>query len=228
MVSRDIAGGPGSLDRARVVTAAITVIDADGVHGLSMRKLGAQLGVEAMAVYHYFSGRDEILDCVVETMVDDLHTDPELQVHTDHWEEYLYRVAYAVRRIASAHPQVFPLIATRPPAAPWIKPPLRSLRWMESFLQTLQQCGFSDEASVEAYQAFSSFLLGHLLLEVSAQGADVGPVEEPEPTPAKPSDLDGYPLLKRLEPLLSRDRAAEEFEEALEALVQRLTARGKT
>ena len=55
-----------------------------------------------------------------------------------------------------------------------------------------------------------------------------GPVEEPEPTPAKPSDLDGYPLLRRLEPLLSRDRAAEEFEEALEALVQRLTARGKT
>ncbi len=67
-------------------------------------------------------------------------------------------------------PQVFPLIATRPPAAPWLRPPLRSLRWMESFLSTLHSCGFADDAAVAAYRGFSSFLLGHLLLEVSALG----------------------------------------------------------
>ncbi len=89
----------------------------------------------------------------------------------------LQRLAHGVRRIALAHPQVFPLIASRPPAAPWVRPPLRSLRWMENFLDNLIGCGFDDAAAVAAYRAFSSFLLGHLLLEVSAQGVDTGPVE---------------------------------------------------
>ena len=42
-----------------------------------------------------------------------------------------------VRRIAVDHAPAFPLVATRPPAAPWVRPPLRSLRWVESFLDAL-------------------------------------------------------------------------------------------
>jgi hypothetical protein len=52
---------------------------------------------------------------------------------------------------------------------------------MESFLDTLHRCGFTDAGCVGAYRSFSSFLLGHLLLEVSGQGADVGPVEQADP-----------------------------------------------
>ena len=199
------------------------MIDAGGIQALSMRKLGAHLGVQGMALYYYVSGRDDLLDAVVDMIVDELYDDQELRTRTGQWQEYLYRLAHGVRRVALAHPQVFPLLATRPPAAPWLRPPLRSLRWMESFLQTLQRCGFSDEASVAAYQGFSHFLLGHLLLEVSTRGADVGPVPQPDPGPPRTADLDGYPLLQRLEPLLSRDRAAEEFDDALEELLQRLT-----
>ena len=137
-------------------------------------------------------------------------------------------MAHGIRRIALAHPQLFPLIATRPPAAPWVRPPLRSLRWMESFLQNLRDCGFSDRAAVAGYQAFSSFLLGHLLLEVSAQGADVGPVDDADPTgPPEISDLDGYPLLKALKPLLSENRSAEVFESSLDLLITHLETLGK-
>src|ERR1700712_644046 len=98
---------------------------------------------------------------------------------------------------------------------------------MESFLQTLKDCGFSDRAAVGAYQSFSSFLLGHLLLEVSAQGADIGPIDDPDPGPAKKSDLDGYPLLKRLQPQLSEARSAETFADSLELLIDRLETLGK-
>jgi Tetracyclin repressor-like, C-terminal domain len=162
------------------------------------------------------------LDGVVEYIIDDLYDDPEINRSSPIWQDYLVRLAHGVRGIALKHPEVFPLIATRPPAAPWVQPPLRSLRWMESFLDTLQRCGFSDAASVAAYRAFSSFLLGHLLLEVAALGADTGPVEQEAPTTPKPADLDGYPLLQRLEPLLSENRAADEFEESLESLIDRL------
>ena len=220
-------GGAGNLDRRRIFGAAIALIDQDGLRALTIRKLGAYLGVEGMAIYHYVHSREGLLDGIVEAVIDELYGDPDVHLESPDWQEYLQRLAHGVRRIALAHPQVFPLVATRPPAAPWVRPPLRSLRWMESFLWNFQRCGFSDRASVAAYQAFSSFLLGHLLLEVSAQGADIGPIPEADPGPAQTSDLEAYPLLRRLQPMLSENRSADEFEDALEVLLNRLELLGK-
>jgi AcrR family transcriptional regulator len=217
-----VESGRGNLDRQRILAAAVQLIDNEGLKSFTMRRLGSRLGVEAMALYHYVFGREDLLDGVVEYLIDELYNDPEVHVADPIWQDYLVRVAHGVRRIALTHPEVFPLIATRPPAAPWVRPPLRSLRWMESFLDTLEKCGFSDTAAVAAYRGFSSFLLGHLLLEVSAQGADTSPIEQAAPTRATPADLDGYPLLQRLEPQLSEDRSAQEFEESLESLIDRL------
>ncbi|MEO5833249.1 MAG: TetR/AcrR family transcriptional regulator C-terminal domain-containing protein [Nakamurella sp.] len=214
----------GTLDRGKILAAAIQLIDEEGLRGFTMRSLGARLGVEAMALYRYVYGRDALLDGIVETLVDELYSDPDVQYTAPHWQDYLVRLAHGVRHIALTHPEVFPLIATRPPAAPWLRPPLRSLRWMESFLSTMRSCGFSDEAAVAAYRGFSSFLLGHLLLEVSALGADTAPVEQASPDAAPRTDLSEYPLLKELEPVLSQNRSAEEFEKSLESLLDRLEA----
>ena len=219
-------GGPtsrrGSLDRQLILSAAVELIDDKGLRSFTMRSLGAKLGVEAMALYRYVHGRESLLDGIVDHVIDDLHDDPEIHQAAPTWQEYLVRLAHGARRIALTHPAVFPLIATRPPSAPWVRPPLRSLRWMESFLSTLHSFGFSDEQAVDAYRSFSSFLLGHLLLEVGALGVDTGPVEQAEPTEPAPGDLDGYPTLQRLELLLAEDHAAAEFDSALECLIVRL------
>jgi len=221
-------GTGGGLDRRKVLQAAVTLVDHHELRYLTMRRLGKQLGVEAMSLYHYVHSREDLLDGMVELVIDDLYGDPDVYLTADDWHEYLRRLAHGVRRIALAHPQLFPLIATRPPAAPWVRPPLRSLRWMESFLETLHQCGFGDPAAVSAYRSFSSFLLGHLLLEVSAQGADIGPIEQAEPDDPARTDLTPYPRLKKLEHELSQDHSAQEFEDALATLLERLTrlARG--
>ena len=211
-----------TLDRRTILLAAITLIDRHDLRHLTMRRLGAHLGVEGMALYHYIHGREDLLDGIVELVIDDLYGDPDVHLTATHWQDYLQRLAHGVRRIALAHPQVFPLVATRPPAAPWVRPPLRSLRWMESFLETLHRCGFTDAGSVAAYRAFSSFLLGHLLLEVSDRGADVSPIEQADPDDAPTTDLSQYPRLKSLEPELSQDHSADEFDEALETLLDRI------
>ncbi len=217
------SGRAAPLSRRTILSAAIAMIDDHDLRYLTMRRLGTALDVEAMALYHYVRGREDLLDGIVEQLIDDLYGDPEVQLHAAEWQNYLQRLAHGVRRIALAHPQVFPLIATRPPAAPWVRPPLRSLRWMESFLAQLRSCDFDDAACVAAYRAFSSFLLGHLLLEVSAQGADFSPIEQEAPDEdTSDTDLSSYPLLQALEPELSRDRSAEEFEESLETLLDRL------
>lgn len=212
-------------DRHQVLVSAVALIDAEGLHALSMRRLGRDLGVEAMALYRYVPSREDLLDGIVETVIDELYADPEVHLLPQHsWQEYLIRLADGVRRMALAHPQVFPLIATRPPAAPWVRPPLRSLRWVESFLQGLMTQGFSGQDAVHAYRAFSSFLLGHLLLEVSALGVDTSPVDEPEPASGAGSAvvLDTYPLLVELAPELAEHRFAEEFAESLHNLLDRI------
>ncbi|WP_250032400.1 TetR/AcrR family transcriptional regulator C-terminal domain-containing protein [Paractinoplanes maris] len=218
-------GGPGSgrgaLDQRRIIEAAVRFIDEHGLRMLTMQRLGAYLGVEGMALYRHVPGREALLDGVVETVVDELFGDPDvhLEAHAG-WVDYLQRLAHGLRRIALAHPEVFPLVATRPPAAPWVRPPLRSLRWIESMLEVMTEAGFSDENAAAVYRAFSSFLLGYLLLEVSGRGVETGPVEEPDV--AATEDLSGYPILQRLEPHLSVDAAAQDFEEALEALLDRV------
>lgn len=212
----------GSLSRRKVLAAAVDTIDHSGLREFSMRQVANRLGVESMALYHYVHGREDLLDGIVEYVIDDLYGDPEVYIDTPDWQDYVVRLAHGVRRIALAHPLVFPLIATRPPAAPWVRPPLRSLRWMESFLETLHRCQFSDAASVAAYRAFSSFLLGHLLLEVSAQGADTSPIEQEPPDASRNADLSSYPRLLSLETELSQDRSAEEFDESLENLIDRM------
>ena len=204
----------GTLNRRKVLAAAVQVIDAEGLREFTLKRVAQRFGVDAMALYHYVHSREDLLDGIVELVIDDLYGDPEVHMDTDDWRDYLIRLAHGVRRIALAHPQVFPLIATRPAAAPWIRPPLRSLRWMESFLDTMSRSNFDDEASVAAYRAFSSFLLGHLLLE--------GSIEQKPPGKPDPTDLAGYPNLQRLQPQLSADRSAEEFEQSLNNLIERL------
>lgn len=211
-----------------VVAAALRSIDSFGAQGLSMRKLGHELGVEAMSLYRYVSGREDLLEAVVSLLLAGLPEQLDDKL-TRSWQGYLQTLAHAIRQIAVNHPQAFPLVATRHPAAPWLRPPLRSLEVVEDFVTRLSDFGFRDEQIAGTYRSFSSFLLGHLLLEASVRGAETSPIAEPldEGAADIPNvdgriSLDNSPNTERLRPLLSEDRSDEEFEAALETLLDRL------
>lgn len=156
-----------SLDR--IVTVALELVDDQGIGAATMRAVSSRLGVRSMSLYRYVRDRDELFDAVVERIVSELNDDPQVQPHpVDGWRPYLAGMAYGVRRYARAHPHAFPLVATRPPTAPWVNPPLRSLRWVEAMLTGLAEEGFTDEQVLFAYRTFNGFLLGYLLLETSA------------------------------------------------------------
>jgi AcrR family transcriptional regulator len=211
------------LDRGRIVGAAVGFIDEFGLPGLSMRRLGSILGVEAMSLYRYVPGRENLLDAVVETILAEMLDDEEiLDKPRDGWQDFLQRIAHGVRRVALAHPKAFPLVASRPTEAPWLRPPLRSLQTVESFLDGLIGEGFSESGAVSAYRAFTSFLLGHLLLEVSALGADVGPLDVMDDGESRNHKPMVYPTVDRLSDALAEDHSAVEFEESLEELLERI------
>ena len=232
----DVTGFNGStrrstrrLDREVIVEAALRHIDRQGAQGLTMRALGEDLGVVPMALYRYVAGREDLLEAVVEFLLRDLQTHLDSELARSGWQAYLQTLAHAVRQIAIEHPSAFPLVATRHPATPWLRPPLRSLDVVEDFLETLGRYGFTDEQAVGTYRGFSSFLLGQLLLEVSTRGAQTSPVEVPldegdaqVPNRDGEVDLRSRPVIERLKPLLSEDRSDEEFKTGLEVLLDRL------
>lgn len=213
-----------------IIAEAVAFIDETGLADLTMRRLGQRLGVEAMSLYRYVDGREALLDGVVNQMTGSLQIDPHRPLPpSDGWHAFLQGVAHQVRAIALQHPKVFPLVATRHPSAPWLRPPLRSLELVEAFLEGLTSRGFSDDAAVAAYRAFSSFLLGHLLLEAATLGAETAPAEQPlaephhSPSAAETAAvLAPYANLRRLQSELSLDTSAAEFEESLENLLERL------
>ncbi|MCH1865461.1 TetR/AcrR family transcriptional regulator [Nocardioides sp. CFH 31398] len=219
----DLPSARVPLDKDRIVAAAVTFIEENGLPGLSMRRLGRELGVEAMSLYRYVPGKEEVLDSVVERIMGTMADDPEVRFGPeDGWQDFLQRLAHGVRRVALQHPKCFPLVASRPPEAPWLRPPLRDLRWVEIFLASLIAEGFTRSAAVQAYRAFTGFLLGTLLLEVAGRGADLGPIDTIDDGSVIPGDLGDFPTVAALAEPLSEDHMATEFEETLETLIDRL------
>lgn len=228
--SKTASSGNGKgLNRETIVQAALRFIDDGGAQGLTMRALAQDLGVAPMALYRYVHGREDLLEAVVDRLLQEVRHNLDDVLAGTCWQGYLQALAHAVRGIAVKHPAAFPLVATRHPAAPWLRPPLRSIELVEQFLTTLKGYHFTDKQIAGTYRAFSSFLLGQLLLESATRGAETSPVEvaldegdAQLPNQHGQLDLSNTPEAARLRPMLSEDHSMDEFDTSLETLLDRL------
>jgi AcrR family transcriptional regulator len=214
--------GRRPLGRDLILREAVRFIDERGQERLTMRRLGSELSVEAMALYRYVPGRERLLDGVVDYVMSQLYETTMTGEQATTWQEYLQQMAHGVRKVAIAHPRIFPMVAVRPPAAPWLRPPLRSLRWVEGFLEALAVFGFSAQGSVMVYRAFATFLLGHLLLETATLAGEREPVVEDDTEGGETDELSEYPRLTSLSAQLSQDAFVDEFDDALQDLIKRV------
>ena len=189
-----------------------------------MRRLGGVLGVEAMSLYRYVPGRENLLDAVVERIMDEMRDDPDvLEVPRDGWQDFLQRLAHGVRRMALAHPRAFPLVASRPPEAPWLRPPLRSLTWVEAFLDGLIAEGFRDDDGRRGLPRVHELPAR----PPAARGRHPRRGRRSARRPRRQrghqrQEHRAYPTVHRLRSALAEDHAAAEFEEALEELLDRI------
>jgi AcrR family transcriptional regulator len=163
------AGGHAKLSRDAIVDAALALVDEDGLESLSMRRLAARLGVEAMSLYNHVDGKAALLDALVERLI----VDTELDFPDDEpWTEAMMRTATAIRSLAHAHPRAYVLLATRPPAT------TRSIVHMEPLHAVLARAGFDGGQRLLIMQILFTFLNGYLLAEV---GTPPGQGDVPEP-----------------------------------------------
>ncbi|WP_278262124.1 TetR/AcrR family transcriptional regulator C-terminal domain-containing protein [Nocardia sp. AG03] len=133
------------------------------------------------------------------------------------WQDFLVRLAHGVRRIVLREADLFAPAASLTPGAPWARPPLGHLRWVEAFLDAMLSYGFDDDEAVATYRSFTTFLLGQLLLEAAGHLS----IPDDERAPSHRA-LAEFPNLSRLQPKLSQDHGTAEFEDCLEALLDRI------
>jgi AcrR family transcriptional regulator len=138
------------LSRERVLRAAVDLADRGGIEGLSMRKLGQELDVEAMALYRHVRNKDDILDGIVDVIVGEID-DPE---PGDDWKNTLRQKVVAARHAMLRHPWAPRVLEERPSLGPAV------LAYVDSVLGILLAGGFPLDLAHHALHVMSSRILG--------------------------------------------------------------------
>jgi AcrR family transcriptional regulator len=136
---------------------ALRIVDRHGAQGLTMRRLGAALGVEAMSLYHHVHNKDELLDGLAELLLRRVPVANSAQP----WPEAVRAFAVGVRKAAAAHPSAFALVGMRPLSADI------ALRPAGSLLSRLHEAGLSPAAAVAAFRLVAIFARGFALAEIA-------------------------------------------------------------
>jgi AcrR family transcriptional regulator len=151
-------GERAGLSRGLVLDAAVALVDSDGLDGLSMRKLGAALGVEAMTLYHYVPNKAALLDGLVEWVMQHSATAPALADGLS-WDQMLRRYAQTLRATLLSHPGILPLFFTHPAVTP------QTLQAVENGLRVLTGAGFELSRALDMINVLSIFVVGHAMAE---------------------------------------------------------------
>lgn len=147
-----------------MLDAALAYVDREGLAALSMRKLGAELGVEAMTLYYYLPNKDAVLDGVVERV---LATAVAPAAGPD-WQAWLREFAVSLRTALLGHPHVLPLVVSRPITTP------ASLTAVERGIQALHAAGFPLGRAFDVLNAVAVFTIGHATAEVGVTASQDG------------------------------------------------------
>ena len=133
---------PSELSRARVVHAAIRLADADGIEAVSMRVLAARLGVATMALYRHVSGKDDLVEAMVDTLLAE-SWEPGDQGWG--WRVLLEHEARQEWELYRRHPWLVAVLSTaRPPLGPGLLEAIgRSLTRRRAFLRTTPSLSLS-------------------------------------------------------------------------------------
>jgi len=156
------------LSKERVLKAAIALADDVGIESLSMRKLGQELGVEAMSLYKHVANKDDILDGIVDIVASEI----EVPTIGGDWKVAMRRRAISAHEVLLRHPWATQLIVSRANVGPAM------LDYVNATIGCLREAGFSFALADGAWNAIDSHVYGFTLQELNfpfdpAEYADV-------------------------------------------------------
>lgn len=149
--------GRTPLTRERVLRAAIAVADPDGIEALTMRRLGQELGVEAMSLYNHVANKDDILDGMVDLVLGDIDVPPP----GTPWKQAMRQRALSAHATLLAHPWAALQIMSRYNIGPGMT------KHLDATFGRLLEAGFSVTGALDAWNALDSHLYGFTLQELN-------------------------------------------------------------
>jgi AcrR family transcriptional regulator len=227
------------LTREQILTAAVAVVDAEGVEALTMRRLGQALDRDPMAIYRHAPDKDALLDGVVEHVAAELVTPGGPDTDGDgsrdgsrdgdgDWEAVLRRTAHTFRRVALAHPKVVPLLLTRPLSGPLALRPLGTLQLLEELIELFSAAGFDEHGALHAARLFTGFLYGHVLHELQEQIHNPDETDDLLRLGLHRLPITQFPRLRSLATALAAYDGAAELDEGLTILLAGLRSQLRT
>lgn len=147
------------LTRERILEAAVALADRDGLASLTMRKLAAELGVEAMSLYHHIAGKDQMLDGMVDVIFGAI----ELPPNEVEWKQAMRQRAISAREVLARHSWALTLVESRRNPGP------ATLRHHDVMLGCLRSAGFSVAMTAHAVSLIDSYVYGFVLQERNMQ-----------------------------------------------------------
>ena len=157
------------LSRELVLDAAIKLADQGGLESLSMRKLGQELGVEAMALYYHFANKDEVVDGIVDIVFSEI----QLRASGADWKAAMRGRAISLRDVLMRHRWAIGLMEARRNAGP------ANLHHHDAVIGSLRAGGLSIAMAARAYSVLDAYIYGFALtkmnlpFEASEEVADV-------------------------------------------------------
>ena len=151
------AGRRGRLNRDRVLRAAVALADASGIESLTMRKLGVELGVEAMSLYNHVANKNDLVDGMIDIVFGEI----DLPTEDAGWRPAMRERAISARAALARHPWAVGRMESRATPGP------ATLRHHDSVLGILRAAGFSVALAAHAYSVLDSYIYGFALQEPS-------------------------------------------------------------
>jgi TetR/AcrR family transcriptional regulator, tetracycline repressor protein len=213
--TRDTTKERERLTRERVIDAALSVMDAEGLDAVSMRRVAREVGVEAMSLYNHVRDKDDLLQGVCERIM----AAYEFPEGYEDWVERAKAGARSWRRLLQAHPDLLRLFAETHgpvPSSP------ESMRPTEFALTMFREAGLSERDTVQAFHAFGGYIQGFVMMEggsIKGQNADT------QHAFASEVDPDAFPVLHVVSRYFAECSADEQFEFGLDLMVRGLEAR---
>lgn len=214
-----VAKGDSPVSRAVILRCALSIVDDRGIDGLSMRRLSEEVGRDPTVIYRHIPNKAALLDGVAEIVLAQLQVDAADQ----DWAGQLRTVAHDFRRLALEHPNVVPLLVTRPLATPLGRRPPGMLRPLENVLALLTSAGFSGVDALHIYRMVFGYLHGHILTELQEV------IERPEETDdvlrlgLHRLAVTEFPQVRALASALASYDGAAELDRGLDLLLSGLT-----
>ncbi|WP_297596192.1 TetR/AcrR family transcriptional regulator [Mycobacterium sp.] len=210
----------GHVSRSVILQRALQLVDRDGADGLSMRRLSEAVGRDPTVIYRHVPNKAALLDGVAEIVLGQLRVDTA----DPDWAGQLRAVAHDFRRLALAHPNVVPLLVTRPLATPLGQRPPGMLRPLEDVVALLTSVGFSGVDALHIYRVLFGYLYGHILTELQEV------IERPEESDdvlrlgLHRLAITEFPQVRALAPALGSYDGAAELDRGLDLLLIGLAA----